>query len=135
MAPPSAPRSSAGSATSPDLVTWQRTGLLLQADSRWYQPQDWRDPWVQWDPATATWHMYLCASANDAPADGHGVVGHLTSADLESWTTLPPVAGPERRMFLEQKEIDFTDFSLIAAAKWSVEDDHLVLRIPLRPNG
>ncbi|MFO7292056.1 MAG: hypothetical protein FWJ92_07460 [Actinomycetes bacterium] len=48
---------------------------------------------------------------------------------------LPPVAGPERRMFLEQKEIDFTDFSLIAAAKWSVEDDHLVLRIPLRPNG
>ncbi|HLU53692.1 MAG TPA: hypothetical protein VK011_08890 [Acidimicrobiia bacterium] len=48
---------------------------------------------------------------------------------------LPPVAGPERKLFLEQKETDYTDFALIAAAKWSVEDGHLVLRIPLRPNG
>lgn len=45
---------------------------------------------------------------------------------------LPPVAGEERKKFLEQKEVDYTDFILVANAKWSVEEGHLVLRIPLR---
>lgn len=45
---------------------------------------------------------------------------------------LPPVAGDERKLFIEQAERDFMDFSLIGSAAWSVEDDQLVLRIPLR---
>lgn len=45
---------------------------------------------------------------------------------------LPPVAGEERRKFLDQKEVDYTDFALVANAKWSVEEGHLVLRIPLK---
>jgi hypothetical protein len=44
---------------------------------------------------------------------------------------LPPVAGAERKRFVEQAEVDFTDYSLIASAEWSVEDGRLVLRIPL----
>lgn len=44
---------------------------------------------------------------------------------------LPPVAGEGRRAFLEQAETDYTDFALVAGAVWSVEEDHLVLRIPL----
>ena len=44
---------------------------------------------------------------------------------------LPPVAGPERRRFIKQAEEDFMDYSLVGAAKWSVEEGHLVLRIPL----
>ncbi len=44
---------------------------------------------------------------------------------------LPPVAGDERRKFVEQAETDFTDFTLIGHAAWSVEDGNLVLRIPL----
>ncbi len=44
---------------------------------------------------------------------------------------LPPVAGEERKRFIEQAERDYTDFALIGNALWSVEDDHLVLRIPL----
>jgi hypothetical protein len=44
---------------------------------------------------------------------------------------LPPVAGEERRRFIEQAETDFTDFALIAAAAWSVDGTDLVLRIPL----
>ncbi len=44
---------------------------------------------------------------------------------------LPPVAGEERKKFIEQAERDFTDYSLVANAEWSVEDGHLVLRIPL----
>ncbi len=45
---------------------------------------------------------------------------------------LPPVAGDERQLFIDQAENDYMDFSLIGAAEWAVEDEHLVLRIPLR---
>lgn len=45
---------------------------------------------------------------------------------------LPPVAGEERRRFIEQAETDYMDYSLIGSATWMVEDDHLLLRIPLR---
>ncbi len=48
---------------------------------------------------------------------------------------LPPVAGDERKLFLAAKENDFLDFNLIGNANWAVEDEHLVLRIPLRPTG
>ncbi len=47
---------------------------------------------------------------------------------------LPPVAGDERQLFIDQAEADYMDFSLIGAAEWAVEDEHLVLRIPLRPS-
>ena len=45
---------------------------------------------------------------------------------------LPPVAGEERRRFIEQAEIDHIDFSLVANARWEVADGELVLRIPLQ---
>lgn len=45
---------------------------------------------------------------------------------------LPPVAGEERRKFIEQAETDFTDFALVANASWEIDDTHLVLRIPLQ---
>lgn len=44
---------------------------------------------------------------------------------------LPPVAGEERRRFVEAAETDYTDFALVGTAQWSVEENHLVLRIPL----
>lgn len=44
---------------------------------------------------------------------------------------LPPVAGEERKRFIEQAETDYTDYALVANAAWSVEEGHLVLRIPL----
>lgn len=46
---------------------------------------------------------------------------------------LPPVAGEERRHFLEQAQLDFQDFALIGDAEASVEDGFLVLRVDLRP--
>jgi hypothetical protein len=45
---------------------------------------------------------------------------------------LPPVAGEERRRFIEQAETDYLDFSLIGSASWTVADNELVLRIPLQ---
>ena len=44
---------------------------------------------------------------------------------------LPPVAGEGRKALLEQAERDYTDYALVSSAAWSLEDDHLVLRIPL----
>jgi hypothetical protein len=46
---------------------------------------------------------------------------------------LPPVAGEERRHFLEQAQMDFQDFALIGDAEAAVEDGFLVLRVDLRP--
>ncbi len=44
---------------------------------------------------------------------------------------LPPVAGEERKRFVEQAQTDYTDFALLSKASWSVDDGKLVLTIPL----
>lgn len=44
---------------------------------------------------------------------------------------LPPVAGAERKKFVEQAQTDYTDFALLSNASWSVVDGSLVLSIPL----
>lgn len=45
---------------------------------------------------------------------------------------LPPVAGEERKKFINQAETDYTDFALVASASWEIDDAYLVLRIPLK---
>ncbi len=44
---------------------------------------------------------------------------------------VPPLEGQARKSFIDAAELDHFDYSLIASAQWSVEDDHLVLRIPM----
>ena len=46
---------------------------------------------------------------------------------------LPPVAGDERRQFLEQAQLDFQDFAMIGDAEASFEDGILQLTVDLRP--
>ena len=46
---------------------------------------------------------------------------------------LPPVAGEDRQMFLQQAQSDFQDFAMIGDSEASLEDGILVLRIDLRP--
>jgi hypothetical protein len=46
---------------------------------------------------------------------------------------LPPVAGEERQHFIQQAQVDFQDFAIIADAEGTVEDGILTLRIDLRP--
>ncbi len=45
---------------------------------------------------------------------------------------VPPLEGEARRTFIQQMELDHLDYALVGSATWLVEDDHLVLRIPLR---
>jgi sulfur transfer protein SufE len=54
-------------------------------------------------------------------------------ADAVKRRPLPPVAGEERQMFLQQAQCDFQDFAMIGDADASLEDGILVLRIDLRP--
>jgi sulfur transfer protein SufE len=55
-------------------------------------------------------------------------------ADAVKRRPLPPVAGEERQMFLQQAQSDFQDFAMIGDADASIEDGILVLRIDLRPS-
>lgn len=57
-----------------------------------------------------------------------------TRAEAVKDRPLPPVAGEERRKFIEQAETDYLDYALVGNADWSVEDGNLVLRIPLGPS-
>ena len=54
-------------------------------------------------------------------------------ADAVKRRPLPPVAGEERQMFLQQAQSDFQDFAMIGDADATIEDGILVLRIDLRP--
>ena len=44
---------------------------------------------------------------------------------------IPPLEGEARRSFIAAAEQDHVDYSLVAAASWAIEDNALVLRIPL----
>ena len=44
---------------------------------------------------------------------------------------IPPREGEARQQFIQQAEKDYLDYSLVGSAEWAIEDDHLVLRIPL----
>ncbi len=46
---------------------------------------------------------------------------------------LPPVAGDERRHFLEQAQLDFQDFAMIGDATATLSDGVLQLTLDLRP--
>lgn len=61
------------------------------------------------------------------------IARYQARAEATKQRSLPPVEGEQRRHFIEQRELDFLDYNLIGHATWEVADDHLVLRIPLRP--
>ena len=46
---------------------------------------------------------------------------------------LPPVAGEERMRFIEQAQLDFQDFAIIADATWTFVDGQLTLTVDLSP--
>jgi hypothetical protein len=54
-------------------------------------------------------------------------------ADAVKDRPLPPVAGAERQQFIEQAELDYMDYAIVADASWIFEDGVLTLRVDLRP--
>lgn len=45
---------------------------------------------------------------------------------------VPPVEGPERKRFVEQAQLDYRDFAMIADATGTFEDGVLTLTLDLR---
>lgn len=91
-----------GRASSKDLITWHKKGMLLEADRNWYEMADegewpdehFRDPWV-FKHTDGDWHMLLTAR-QIAPHSHHaGVIGHAVSTDLENWTLREPLSNPD----------------------------------------
>jgi hypothetical protein len=54
-------------------------------------------------------------------------------ADAVKDRPLPPVAGEERQRFIEQAELDYMDFAIVADASWTFDDGILTLQLDLRP--
>ena len=46
---------------------------------------------------------------------------------------IPPVEGAERKMIMEQMQLDYMDFAILADANGSLEDGILTLSVDLRP--
>ena len=46
---------------------------------------------------------------------------------------LPPVAGDERKAFIDQAKRDYMDFAIVGDASWHMEDGVLTLTVDLRP--
>ena len=46
---------------------------------------------------------------------------------------MPPVEGAERRILVEQMELDYMDFAILADASASLDDGILTLVVDLRP--
>ena len=92
-----------GLATSPDLFTWtKQPGPIVTADASLYEtlgtsswPEEcWRDPWVFFQPADQQWHMLMTARAKTGTEPDRGVLGHVTSPDLKTWTQQPALSEP-----------------------------------------
>ncbi len=119
-----------GAARSADLVTWEPTDLVLEADPRWYDVGDgevhWRDPWVVRD-AAGTWHLYATARTG---GPGSGVVGHATSVDLREWRVGPPLSASTGRFdWLEVLQV------VEVEGRWVVVFNCLAAEMPHAPAG
>ncbi len=54
-------------------------------------------------------------------------------ADAVRSRGIPPIEGPERRRFVEQAQVDYTDFAMLADAEVTLEAGILTLTVDLRP--
>lgn len=47
---------------------------------------------------------------------------------------VPPIEGPERKLFMDQARADYMDYAMIGDARATLEDGILTLTIDLRPD-
>jgi beta-fructofuranosidase len=78
-------------AVSDDLTTWHKvSGERLLADTSLYEPNDWRDPFVFWNPEAHEYWMLISARLNTGPSRRRGCLALCASRDLRQWETRPP---------------------------------------------
>jgi len=84
-------------ATSPDLRVWTKDPAFCFTSPtvQGYEPHDWRDPFVYWDPRRREHAMLLAARKNTGPSRNRGLTAFATSPDLRDWTMQEPFWAPD----------------------------------------
>jgi beta-fructofuranosidase len=80
-------------ATSDDLIHWRKdpSNPIIVPDERWYEPQDWRDPFVFFNPEAGEFWMLICARDKRIAFERRGCVALVTSKDLQNWQVRKPL--------------------------------------------
>ena len=83
-------------ATSADLIHWEKDARnpIIEADARWYETIDWRDPFPFWNEEAGEYWMLLAAREKEGPDNRRGCIALMTSPDLEAWEVKPPFWSP-----------------------------------------
>ena len=83
-------------ATSSDLISWEKDprNPIIEADARWYEAIDWRDPFPFWNEEAGEYWMLLAAREKQGPDNRRGCIALMTSPDLERWEVKPPFWSP-----------------------------------------
>jgi len=79
-----------------DLLKWEKDhrNPVLSPDRRWYERDDWRDPFVFWNGVERCYWMLIAARELGAPTPRAGCIALAKSDDLEKWETYPPLWSP-----------------------------------------
>ena len=83
-------------AMSDDLRTWTKDpgNPVVVADERWYEPTDWRDPFVFRDDETGEFRMLLAGRTREGPRHRRGCLALAASSDLRHWEVRAPIWQP-----------------------------------------
>ena len=82
-------------AVSEDLVNWQKVPEdTFFAPGDMYEPHDWRDPFVFWNPEADEYWMLLAARVKDGLSRRRGCTAVCTSTDLKHWHPQGPLYSP-----------------------------------------
>ncbi|MBC7287101.1 MAG: family 43 glycosylhydrolase [Armatimonadetes bacterium] len=80
-------------AVSRDLREWEKIddNPILWPNERYYEPNDWRDPYVFYNEAAGEWWMIICARDKTAPRPRAGALALAVSPNLRDWEVREPL--------------------------------------------
>jgi beta-fructofuranosidase len=82
-------------AVSQDLLRWEKIPEhTFYAPADQYEPHDWRDPFVFWNPEEGEYWMLLAARLRAGPSRRRGCTAICSSVDLERWRLREPLWAP-----------------------------------------
>jgi beta-fructofuranosidase len=84
-------------AVSSNLRTWEKDSdfLFFSPITQGYEPDDWRDPFVFWNPDMEEYWMLLAARWQTGPARYRGLTAASASKDLVNWEVRQPFWSPD----------------------------------------